>query len=194
MSSLSEALAKVCVCAQVPRQQMEGQCSMPSSAARSQPALSSPPPPPPPVCLTRAASPNTQVDELLEALKAGTLLASGPRSQAAATAAAPAAPAAPAAGAPKQGKKAAKKGGGAAAPAAAEGDAFSKAHLAVRVCLAVGSTSCRRFAAAQAVAPVRATCPSAQPTCLQLTPPAPHPPLPCPGRPRDLGVGPPQRL
>lgn len=98
-------------------------------------------------------TPHPQVDELLEALKAGTLLASGPASQPAAAAppaaAKPAAaapkPAAPAAAAPaaapKQGKKdkaaSKKENGGGGAPAAAEGDALSKAHLAVRAAPAV---------------------------------------------------------
>lgn len=82
-----------------------------------------------------------KVDELLEALKSGALVASGPSApaQAVAPAAKPpaAAPAAPAASG-KQGKKEkVKKNNAAAAPgggAAAEGDAFSKAHLVVRVC------------------------------------------------------------
>lgn len=93
----------------------------------------------------------SKIDELIAALQSGALISSGaaaapqpaaaaPKPAAAAAASKPAAAAAPKPAAPKEGKAAKKaaakeakkaEGGGGAAAAAPEGDAFSKAHLAV---------------------------------------------------------------
>lgn len=114
----------------------------------------------------------SKIEELLQALKDGTLLASGPSRPAAAPVAAVAAPlaAAPAAaaeaaaaaptpapaaapGGNKQGKKEKAAKPAKQAAAAPEGDAFEKAHLAVRAACrqwAVSSAECKQLAGSDA--------------------------------------------